>query len=276
MSVPFESWRWRWKFLLALTGKSGDSKPEPLLLQQTTLMVPPVIDFFWRIARRVDFFCTNGSAIGFWTSIPFKRFVSTAPRPWKGVTIKRPARLNLTIANTSLAYLERKQICWFLFLYPPGTISTSLVLRLKVGIGLKRWFPSLPIDQTLSTLSFERQQLFRNIFSQSCHPVSLSSRDLNLSMDLSLPPFAPLAPMLCSLTAPNLYSERYQNSYSTQSFLVWKEQKETHLAKFSKEIPTRETTSGSFNTAHVKHQSLPQFETELLDVIGKKRESQLL
>lgn len=130
--------------------------------------------------------------------------------------------------------------------------------------------PSKSSNQSNVKHSFERQQLFRNILSQSCHPLSLSSRDLNLSMDLSLAPFASLAPMLCSLTAPNLYSEPYQNSYSTQSFLVWKDQKETHPAKSSKEISTtRGTTTGSFNTARVKHQSLPQFETELLDMKGQ-------
>lgn len=78
-------------------------------------------------------------------------------------------------------------------------------------------------------------------------------------MDLSLAPFASLAPMLCSLTAPNLYSERYQNS-TTQSFLVRKAQKETHPVKSSKEkSTTRETASGSFYIARIKHRSLPQF-----------------
>lgn len=222
MSVPFESCLWRWKFLLVLTGESGDTKPEPLLLQLTTLIVPPVINLLGKIATQVNFFWRNGLAIRFWTSISFKRFVSTASRPLKEATIKRPAHLHLTIANISWGYLERKHICWVVFVYPPATNSrgsASLGLYLKVGISLEGWLPSLPINQMLSTLSFERLQLFRNTLSQSCHPVSLSSQRFKSVNGLELGPLRLTDPMLCSLTASNLYSERYQNSYSTQSFL---------------------------------------------------------
>lgn len=92
---------------------------------------------FWRKTGKLTSFAPMLQPLGF-GSFSFSRFVPSVPpalRPWEGATIKRPSHLNFTIANVSLACLERKQICRVLFLYCLETnrrVSASLGLHIKI------------------------------------------------------------------------------------------------------------------------------------------------